>query len=130
MMFLNKFILIVLISICMHNVSYATEGYIKHKIINDTPYELFVGVRQQFSYPIFSCLGTIDAHAEKECDGPFEIGYSNFMIEVIKNSAVREELRAFANFKNYVQNPSFNVVWTLSLDDSDNIKATYLAKNF
>ena len=130
MMFLKKCILVALISMLMHNLTYATEGYIKHKIINDTPYELFVGVRQQFAYPIFSCLGAIDAHSEKECDGAFEIGYANFMIEVIKNSVVREELRAFANFKNYVQNPSFNVVWTLSLDDSDNIKATYQAKNF
>ncbi len=129
-MFLKKSTFVFFLLILMHHVIYAAEGYVKHKIINDTPYELFVGVRQQFSYPIISCLGIVEPNSEKECDGAFELGYANFMIEVIKNSVVREELRAFANFKNYVQNPSFNVIWTLSLDDSDNIKATYLAKNF
>jgi hypothetical protein len=108
---------------------YAYEGYIKHKIVNKTPYELYVGVRQQFSYPIETCQGIIISNSEKECEGVFEIGYSNFMIEIIKNSVTREELKAFANFKNYIQNPSFMVNWTIDLDESDNIKVSYQAMN-
>lgn len=109
--------------------TYAFEGFIKHKIINKTPYELYVGIRQQFSYPIDSCQGIVSSNSEKECEGLFEIGYSNFMIEVVKSSVTREELRAFANFKQYTQNQCFLVSWTLDLDQSENIKVSYQASN-
>lgn len=109
---------------------YANEGFIHHQIKNNTSYDLYIAVRQQFSFPIDGCLGVIPAHSEKECDGVFEIGYANFMIDVIKNTVTREELRAFANFRNYVQNPSFMVIWNIQLDESQALSATYQAKNF
>lgn len=112
------------------SVSHANEGFIKHKIINNTPHELYVGIRQQFSYPIDSCLGVIPSNTTKECDGVFEMGYPNFMIEIIKNTPTREELKVFANFKNYVQNQSFLVDWTLDLDDAETLKASFIAKNY
>jgi hypothetical protein len=129
MSFFGRLLFLVLVFFKNTSFVYAYEGYIKHKIINKTPYELYVGVRQQFSYPIETCQGIIVGNSEKECEGAFEIGYSNFMIEIIKSSVTREELKAFANFKNYSQNPSFMVSWIINLDESDNIKVSYQAIN-
>ena len=117
-----------LILVCY--VSDAATGYIKHTINNQTPFELYVGIRQQFSFPIDSCLGVIAPNSIKECNGEFEVGYPNFMIEIIKNTPTREELRSFANFKNYVQNPSFVVDWTVELDGSSTLKTSFQAKNY
>jgi hypothetical protein len=111
-------------------VGFADVGYIKHKIINNTPHELYVGIRQQFSYPIDSCLGVVSPNTTKECDGMFEMGYPNFMIEIIKNTPTREELKAFANFKNYVQNQSFLVDWSVDLDEAETLKVSFIAKNY
>ena len=113
----------------LFSLAWANQGYIKHQIINHTSSELYVGIRQQFFYPLDGCFGIIDANSEKECSGDFEIGYANFMMEVIKNTVIREELRSFANFKNYVQNPAFMVTWIIDFDSSNNLKISYQARN-
>ena len=123
--FLRFFIIYMMLSTAI-----ASQGFIKHQIINHTSSDLYVGIRQQFFFPIDSCLGVVYANTEKECSGDFEIGYSNFMIEIIKNTVTREELRSFSNFKNYVQNSAFMVTWIIDQDSSNNLKISYQAKNF
>ncbi len=112
------------------SVSFGMQGFIKHQIINRTSNELYFGIRQQFFYPLDGCFGIINPNSEKECEGEFENGYFNFMMEVIKNTVTREELRTFANFKNYVQNSAFMVTWIIDLDNSNNLKISYQARNF
>lgn len=107
---------------------FADTGYIQHKIINNTPYELYVGVRQQFQYPIQSCLGPIASGAVKECEGSFDKKSSSFVVELIKSTSPAEELRGTASLKTALYQNVF-LTWTLKLDDKKELSVSIKTEN-
>lgn len=95
--------------------SLASTAVIHHRIINNTPYTLYTGVRQQFQYPIEGCSGPITIGSTLDCDGSFENGIaSTFIIELIRKSAEEYQGSLPVNTLKY-QNLMFT--WTLKLND-------------
>ncbi len=122
----HKKIGLVLLLASLSSVGFANSGYIHHKIVNTTPYELYVGVRQQFQYPIDGCLGPIASGATKECDGQFEKVDAKFIIELVNKN--NEELRGSIPIKtSQAQNMFFT--WTLTLDKQKELDASVTVEN-
>ena len=110
------------------SASFADTSIVHHKITNNTPYELYVGVRQQFQYPLESCLGPIASGETKECDGPFEKVDAKFVVELIKKNNPAEELRGTVSVKaSTYQN--MLLTWTLKLDKQNDLDVLVKIEN-
>lgn len=91
-------------------------GYIKHQLINNTSYECYMSVRQQYAYPIEACLGPVPAKGTKACDGPFEPHQPNFFFYAVCNAANQHlELDKLVFLRNTYKNPNIDVQWTIEV---------------
>lgn len=114
--------------LALSSASFSDTGTVHHKIINNTPYELYVGVRQQFQYPLESCLGPIASGETKECEGPFEKVDAKFAVELIKKSNPAEELRGTVSVKSSMYQ-NMLLTWTLMLDKQNDLDALVKIEN-
>ena len=115
---LRKFVPICLIGgVCLlSKMGFADDvGYIKHYLINKTPYECYISVHQQFSYPIDTCLGPFAANETKICDGAFELHRPNFLFDAICNGQQHLELNKTVFLKNTYKSQNMQVVWTIDI---------------
>lgn len=97
-------------------VSADEVGYIKHRLINQTPNECYMSVRQQYSYPIDTCLGPVAASEAKTCDGSFEPHQPNFLFYAICNGTrQRLEMDKMVFLRNTYKSESIEVTWTVNM---------------
>lgn len=100
----------------VNQVAAADVGYIKHKFTNQTPYECYVDVHQQYSYPIDTCLGTVATAETKICDGSFEPHQPNFLLyAVCKDVRQHLEINKIVFLRNTYKSDSMEVLWTLQM---------------
>lgn len=91
-------------------------GYIKHQFINNTPNECYVSVRQQYSYPIETCLGTVASKETKLCDGSFAPHQPHFFFYAVCNgSSQRLELDKLVFLKHTYKSRNIEVIWTIDM---------------
>ncbi|MCR9192148.1 MAG: hypothetical protein NXI01_05745 [Gammaproteobacteria bacterium] len=117
---LNQLMAAVVLMSCTVIAS-ANTGYAKHRIINNTPNEYAVFMRQHFSYPLEGCQGVIAPHATKECDGKIDLGDSKFFIHAIQESSM--DARWETNVPLYqIQSQNLLIVWTMFLDEKNDLE--------
>jgi hypothetical protein len=113
---LSKILLLNILLVCTEIALANDSGYIKHQFINKTPYECYMSVRQQYTYPIEACVGPVAANGTKTCDGAFEPQQPNFFFVVIcSDPAARLELDKLVFLRNTYKNPNIDVVWTIEI---------------
>lgn len=103
------------------------SGYIKHILINNTPKECYVSVRQQYAYPIDACLGPVVPKMTKSCDGSFELRQPIFFFDAICDGVKQKlEISKMVFLKNTYKSQSMEVTWKLGLDAKKKLKIDYV----
>lgn len=109
-------LIVISLSILMSPVLAADVGYITHRFVNNTANECYISVRQQYSYPIDTCLGPVAGNANKTCDGSFAPHQPNFLFMAICNGTPqRQELNKLVFLKNTYKSQTIEVVWTVDM---------------
>lgn len=117
---IRKIFLALFCTFAVGNV-FAEVGYIKHTIINNTPNEYYIGLRQQFFYPIEGCQGVVAPHETKVCEGPYDVAkYATFIMTAIFADTSENNLQR--GVSNYNLNQSLAMTWTLNLDGKGALK--------
>ncbi|PJD93548.1 MAG: hypothetical protein CK424_01735 [Legionella sp.] len=107
------------------SASFANIGYVKYQIINNTPNDYYVTLRQQFMNPLETCQGMIAANSTKECDGKLNLGHTVFYIHAIRELA-KENRSEFETSINNTQNAL--ITWTLDLNKEERLNISYKFK--
>ncbi len=116
-----KKLLATLIALLATSASFANIGYVKYQIINNTPDDYYVTLRQQFMYPIEACQGVVAPNSTKECDGKLELGYSTFYLHAIKE-LTRES--KFELKRNIAETQNVLMTFTLDMDKDNSLRVS------
>lgn len=106
---------------------FSYPAYLKQVIYNDSPYEVYFGLRPFFYYPDWSCHGTIPAYSSLICHNQFENESTGFVLQLISRYTPQPiDTDLNLQFSALLYAPSAEMIGHINYDVwSQNFKFTY-----